>query len=491
MIDGLTSQLRLRVRSWLGRIRVRRTGFQLFLFVTFSLCMLFSVFRILIHGGVNRYTDKSSTNSRLSMIHLLNDHGVYVNYFGNFTAGNWSSWNVTDKREIWSHPQLDILHNELPSFLSNFKNPCWYEDLREANVYQFNKYTVISRNIRTTMTELIKEWATRIAKDRPARRLRCLPYFLIVGQPKCGTTDVYRKIVRHPDVINPPIKELHWWSRNRQGRRLNYTDIIPLSDYIDMFDMAAYHIERRYARDPEIEKPEVQYHRTITGEASASILWENDDWFHFRENEGYTEPRYTSADYIRHVIPRAKIIICVRNPTDRLYSDYLYFTKTNKSVEDFHRAVSYAVGVYQNCTERHSVRYCVYNRTIAYLSRVRLRLGMYSVYIKDWLKVFPPDQILIISLEDYARHPRKTLSKIYKFLDVRILDGESMRSIAKMKTANKRKKSDRNVGAMLNETRRLLNEFYEPYNQELADIFEDDKFLWEPEENDYESVEDK
>ena len=68
------------------------------------------------------------------------------------------------------------------------------------------------------MTELMKHWAERISKEKPARRLRCLPYFLIVGQPKCGTTDVYRKIVKHPDVINPPIKELHWWSRNRQGR---------------------------------------------------------------------------------------------------------------------------------------------------------------------------------------------------------------------------------------------------------------------------------
>ena len=44
---------------------------------------------------------------------------------------------------------------------------------------------------------------------------------------------------------------------------------------------------------------------------------------------------------------------------------------------------------------------------------------------------------------------------------------------------------------MLNETRQLLNEFYEPYNQELADIMDDDQFLWEPEENDYESMEDK
>lgn len=49
------------------------------------------------------------------------------------------------------------------------------------------------------------------------------------------------------------------------GRRLNYTDIIPLSDYVDMFDMAAYHIERRYARDPEVKNPDTVYHHTVTG----------------------------------------------------------------------------------------------------------------------------------------------------------------------------------------------------------------------------------
>lgn len=71
------------------------------------------------------------------------------------------------------------------------------------------------------------------------------------------------------------------------------------------------------------------------------------------------------------------------------------------------------------------------------------------------------------------------------------LDSDQMRSIVKLKVANKRKKGDRSVGLMLNETRQLLNEFYEPYNQELADIMDDDQFLWEPEENDYESMEDK
>lgn len=57
--------------------------------------------------------------------------------------------------------------------------------------------------------------------------------------------------------------------------------------------------------------------------------------------------------------------------------------------------------------------------------------------------------------------------------------------------ANKRKKWDRNVGPMLNVTRKMLNDFYNPYNEKLAEIMNDDQFLWEPEDNDYESMEDK
>ena len=49
------------------------------------------------------------------------------------------------------------------------------------------------------------------------------------------------------------------------GRRLNYTDIIPLSDYIDMFDMAAYRIENRHAHGPEVTNPDASYHHKVTG----------------------------------------------------------------------------------------------------------------------------------------------------------------------------------------------------------------------------------
>lgn len=48
-------------------------------------------------------------------------------------------------------------------------------------------------------------------------RFRCLPYFYIIGQPKCGTTDLFDRLRFHPDVRLALLKEPHWWSRKRFG----------------------------------------------------------------------------------------------------------------------------------------------------------------------------------------------------------------------------------------------------------------------------------
>lgn len=53
------------------------------------------------------------------------------------------------------------------------------------------------------------------------------------------------------------------------------------------------------------------------GEASVSVMWENDDWYHLPENEGMDEPMYTNGNYLKHFMPKLKILVILRNPSDR------------------------------------------------------------------------------------------------------------------------------------------------------------------------------
>ena len=61
-------------------------------------------------------------------------------------------------------------------------------------------------------------------------RLRCLPYFMVLGVAKCGTTDFAFRIIKNPLVLKGMSKELYWWNQYRFG--LNSS----LSDYSDMLD---------------------------------------------------------------------------------------------------------------------------------------------------------------------------------------------------------------------------------------------------------------
>ena len=41
--------------------------------------------------------------------------------------------------------------------------------------------------------------------------LHCLPGVLLVGVAKCGTSEIHRNLVSHPDVIEADRKEIAYW----------------------------------------------------------------------------------------------------------------------------------------------------------------------------------------------------------------------------------------------------------------------------------------
>ena len=50
--------------------------------------------------------------------------------------------------------------------------------------------------------------------------------------------------------------------------------------------------------------------------------------------------------------------------------------------------------------------------------QVRLRVGLYPVFLEDWRKVYSPEQIFVTRLEDYTTNRSQVLSQIADFLDL-------------------------------------------------------------------------
>ncbi|XP_046548064.1 carbohydrate sulfotransferase 15-like [Haliotis rubra] len=177
---------------------------------------------------------------------------------------------------------------------------------------------------------------------------------------------------------------------------------------------------------------------------------------------------------MRHVYTDPKFILIFRNPTDRLYSDYIM--RSGRSAADFHNVVSGDIQIEETCMKNHTVEQCLYSLDIAQRLRTRIFLGCYSVFMREWLKVFPREQFLILRTEDHDQDPKAQLTKVFNHLNLNYTE-ESMTSIANMPHKRVSKKKIL-TGPMLEKTRALLDNFYSRYKKDLADMLQDKRFLW-------------
>ncbi|CAL8255072.1 unnamed protein product [Lota lota] len=388
---------------------------------------------------------------------------------------------VPDEREvIESDPQL---FSAIPrQFLPHVKNPCWLAEFSSeagTDPYKRNLFTLRSKSFKTVCDTMRTNFQGHLYhRDGKVYRLRCLPYFYIIGQPKCGTTDLFHRLLLHGEMKFITMKEPHWWTRKRFGY-IRFKDGLkarfPLEDYLDLFDMAAHRIQEHMVANSSKEHSEVKF---ITGEASASTMWDNQAWSYLHGDKDEAEPLLLAQDFIHTVQPNAKIIIMLRDPVERLYSDYLYFKVANKSMEDFHQKVIDSVQLFQACLLNSTLRYCVYNTNLSNAMPVRLNLGMYVVFLLDWLTVFQIDQLLVLPLEDYAANLGATIKKVFDFLNVGSLSKQAVAAVTKRPMSNARRAADRRLGPMLNATRALLRDFHRPFNSKLASLLDNKAFLW-------------
>ena len=72
----------------------------------------------------------------------------------------------------------------------------------------------------------------------------------------------------------------------------------------------------------------------------------------------------------------------------------------------------YAVDVYCRCV-CESVCLALCCRCVL---QVRLVEGMYPVFVQDWLRVWPREQLFIMRYEDYGGHERERISELLDFL---------------------------------------------------------------------------
>ena len=256
---------------------------------------------------------------------------------------------------------------------------------------------------------------------------RALPNFIIIGAVRCGTTSLYQNICEHPNVISAKQDEIGFFDSNFHLGLEWYKSFFPKND--------------------EIEKLKEETGFGITGEDTPFYFWNK-----------------LSCDRILKTIPNCKLIVILRNPVNRAYSNYQLSVRNGKEDLSFEEVI----GIEKKQLSNDGI-YLDDEINLEKFKHPRSNLikGWYYEQLKIWIEKFSDEQILIISTEDLENNPQETMNTVFDFLE---LPKYKMKKFQKLKFV-KYKNMDDNI-------KQELFEYFKPKNEKLFSLI-NKKFKWD------------
>lgn len=208
--------------------------------------------------------------------------------------------------------------------------------------------------------------------------LRGLPDYLIIGAKRCGTTSMSTYLQSHPGVAPlfpraQHVKGVHYFDRQFSRGPAWYRSFFPVG-----------------SRRPRAR-------RQLAGEASPYYL---------------VHP-YAAARAAQ-VVPHARILLQVREPAGRAWSQYRDEVKVGNETLPFAQAL--AAEPARMAPERARMAadehyYSPVHEHLSYLEQSR-----YADALARWLEHFPREQVLVVRSEDLFERPEPTFRTVTDFL---------------------------------------------------------------------------
>jgi Sulfotransferase family len=201
-----------------------------------------------------------------------------------------------------------------------------------------------------------------------------LPNFLIVGAAKSGTTSLHHYLQQHPDIYLPAQKELHYFAQEQMMRLSGGPGDRNVLSHICR---TKEEYESCYAKVAR---------QSAVGEISPSYLY-------FSE----ISPR------IKKELHDPKIIMILRNPIEKAFSQYMHLVRDNREMLDFYDGLM----AERERTEHGWAAIWRYAESSLYLLRVQ-----------TYLDVFGERNVRIFLYDDLVESPERLVREILEFIDV-------------------------------------------------------------------------
>lgn len=218
------------------------------------------------------------------------------------------------------------------------------------------------------------------------------PTFLIVGAVKAGTTSIHEYLQMHPQVFMSPVKETN-----------HFSDADMLFEHFNVDYKQDININLdKYLAGPMDKKVHIAHVRTA--EQYAKLFRDVRDEKAIGEVSNSYLFLPSTAAAIKHALPNVQIVMILRNPVERLYSQFLMNLKLGKIVEkDLRKEIA--------ADQAKAVKGWG-------VSHLYLEVGMYYEQVKRYLDIFPRQQVKILFYDDYKKDPAGTMKDLFAFLHV-------------------------------------------------------------------------
>jgi hypothetical protein len=189
----------------------------------------------------------------------------------------------------------------------------------------------------------------QVVPEAPESGVLALPNLIVIGAQKCGTSSLHNYLSVHPQIAMSRVKEINFFND-----------------------------DTKWGYGPE--------------------------WYsrHFEPGEirGESSPAYTflpesvgTAERMHELVPDARLIYLVRDPVERIRSNYVHMRALEQEDRPFAEAATDPGGIYVNHTR-------------------------YATQLRPFIELFGRERLLIASQESLLGHRAETMRRIFAFLGV-------------------------------------------------------------------------
>ena len=243
---------------------------------------------------------------------------------------------------------------------------------------------------------------------------RVLPDFLIIGAKRCGTTSLFTHLPEHPSITSSHHDNMGFFNDN--------------------FNLGINWYRSFFIKKSHKKKIENKYGKCLSFDTTTT----------------YMESK-TTAQNVKKVKPDMKIIVMVRNPIDRAYSQYQRTIKDNIESRKFEDSIDDEIKKIDNEKE---ISFKINRNESNYIKK-----GIYYEQLKPWFELFPRENIGIFSTEEFKINSEKIYNNIFDFLD---LPHFAIKNNTIMEKGN--------YSSMNKEVRDKLANYYKDHNEKFFNL---------------------